>query len=99
MGQGPYLYVQESRRRNQEAFQNVEHALNSVCSSWKDVYSVASYHVPLDKDGTALFRKLFKRYIGDRSPRWTCMGVAQLGEREIHVEIVVTAYTNRKELV
>ncbi|CAO3628954.1 unnamed protein product [Cunninghamella blakesleeana] len=76
-----------------KAFDNVEHVLNSVGSSWKDVYSVTSYHVPLDKEVTSLFPKLFKKYIGDhRAPLWTCVGVAELGEKEMHVEIVVTAF-------
>ncbi|KAK9761020.1 hypothetical protein K7432_014407 [Basidiobolus ranarum] len=98
-GQGGWdkdlTFTYKSREEEiEKAFQNVEHVLNSVGSSWKDVYSVTSYHVPLDKDTTALFPKLFKKYIGDRSPLWTCVGVAQLGEPEMHVEIVVTAYTN-----
>lgn len=76
------------------AFENVEHVLNSVGSSWKDVYSVTSYHVGLDRHVTGLFPALFKKYIGDRSPLWTCVGVKELGEPEMHVEIVVTAYAD-----
>lgn len=75
-----------------QAFDNVEHVLNSVGSSWKEVYSVTSYHVPLNQEATSLFPKLFKKYIGDRAPIWTCVGVPELGEKEMHVEIVVTAY-------
>lgn len=75
-----------------KAFDNVEHVLNSVGSSWKDVYSVTSYHVPLNKEVTNLFPKLFKKYIGNRNPIWNCVGVSELGEKEMHVEIVVTAY-------
>ncbi|KAI8997558.1 endoribonuclease L-psp [Pilobolus umbonatus] len=74
------------------AFENVEHVLNSVNSSWKDVYSVTSYHVSLNEQVTALLPKLFKKYIGERQPLWTCIGVDKLGEKEMNVEIVVTAF-------
>lgn len=75
-----------------QAFDNVEHVLNSVGSSWKDVYSITSYHVPLNAEITSLFPKLFKKYIGERAPICTCVGVAELDEKEMHVEIVVIAY-------
>lgn len=74
-----------------QAFQNVEYVLNSVGSSWKDVYSVKSYHIPLGDEVVELFPKMFKKYLGDRKPIWSCVGVSQLGEKEMHVEIVVTA--------
>jgi enamine deaminase RidA (YjgF/YER057c/UK114 family) len=35
---------------------------------------------------------LFKKYIDDRAPIWTCVSVYELKEKEMHVEIVVTAY-------
>ncbi|CAO3646831.1 unnamed protein product [Cunninghamella echinulata] len=73
------------------AFENVQYVLNSVGSSWDEVCSVTSYHVPLDSEVTSLFPKLFKKYIGNREPIWTCVGVSELGEKEMHVEIVVTA--------
>jgi enamine deaminase RidA (YjgF/YER057c/UK114 family) len=98
-GQGGWDKDFEFRYKNIEeeinkAFDNVEHVLNSVNSSWKDVYSVTSYHVPLNNEITSLLPKLFKKYIGDRAPIWTCVGVSELGEKEMHVEIVVTAYIN-----
>ncbi|KAG1456907.1 hypothetical protein G6F56_006728 [Rhizopus delemar] len=79
-----------------KAFKNVELVLKSENASWKDVYSVTSYHVGFGKTFktvTSEFPKLFKEFIGDREPLWTCVGVEALGEVEMRVEIVVTAYT------
>ncbi|CAO3619062.1 unnamed protein product [Cunninghamella echinulata] len=78
----------------EQAFKNVESILNSVGSSWKDVYVVKSYHIPLEKEIGGIFYKLFKKYIGDRAPLWTCIGVKELGIEGMTVEIEVTAYTN-----
>ena len=88
-------FTYKSRQEEIEnAFENVQRVLNSVGSSWKDVHSVNSYHVPLDSECTALMPQLFKKYIGDRRPLWTCVGVQELAEPEMHIEIVVTAFTN-----
>ncbi|CAO3674975.1 unnamed protein product [Rhizopus stolonifer] len=88
-----YISLEDEIRK---AFKNVELVLKSENASWKDVYSVTSYHVGLGKTCetvTSEFPKLFKEFIGDREPLWTCIGVEALGEVEMHVEIVVTAYT------
>lgn len=80
----------------EEAFTNVEHVLNSVGSSWKDVYSVTSYHVNLGNTRDVALGKMVKSFrerIGDRAPLWTCLGVEALGDPKMNVEIVVTAYT------
>lgn len=81
----------------EEAFTNVEVVLNSVGSSWKDVYSVTSYHTKLGSTievATGSMVKLFKKHIGERAPLWTCIGVEALADPKMNVEIVVTAYTD-----
>ncbi|KAG1441757.1 hypothetical protein G6F56_011346 [Rhizopus delemar] len=79
-----------------KAFENVERVLNTEGASWKDVYSVTSYHVGLGKNMglvTSELPKLFKEFIGEREPLWTCLGVESLSLEGMRIEVVVTAYT------
>ena len=81
----------------EQAFKNIEHVLNTVGSSWKDVYDVTSYHVNMSDNTEIIYTKipdLFKKYIGERAPLWTSVGVTSLAEKKMHIEIVVHAYTN-----
>jgi len=78
------------------AFKNVERILNSVGASWDDVIKVRSYHVHNDKvkfddkivDYTS---KKFREYMPSHAPLWTCVGVPNLGDENMRVEIEVTA--------
>ncbi|GAA5809994.1 hypothetical protein MFLAVUS_003409 [Mucor flavus] len=77
-------------------FKNVELVLNSVGSSWKDVYSLTSYHLNLAETREQVLdtmHRLFLKYIGDRRPIWAVIGIEALALKEMHAEIVVTAFT------
>jgi enamine deaminase RidA (YjgF/YER057c/UK114 family) len=78
------------------AFSNVERTLALAGASWKDVVHVNSYHVPTETDSIgyehlSTMTDQFRKYMGDRAPIWTCIGVTSLGEPNMRVEIRVTA--------
>ncbi|EIE86173.1 hypothetical protein G6F46_011483 [Rhizopus delemar] len=78
----------------EQAFKNVEHVLSTVGASWKDVYSVTSYHTNFAETSErilAKFSALFRQYIGERAPLWTSIGVTSLAIKGMNVEIVVSA--------
>jgi enamine deaminase RidA (YjgF/YER057c/UK114 family) len=79
------------------AFDNVERTLNSAGSSWTDVVSVTSYHVPIDDlpaiegEVFAVMNEQFKERMPDRPPLWTAVAVPKLGIDGMHIEIAVVA--------
>jgi enamine deaminase RidA (YjgF/YER057c/UK114 family) len=79
-----------------QAFKNVERTLKIAGASWKDVITVNSYHVPTaadcigDEQLTAMTDQ-FRKYMGERAPVWTCVGVPALGDPKMRVEISATA--------
>jgi len=74
-----------------QAFDNVERVLKSAGASWGDVISLNSYHVPLDKKGEHLMVEQMRLRMPSHHPIFTCIGVAQLAEPQMHVEIRATA--------
>ena len=78
------------------AFDNVERTLAEAGATWPDVISVDPYHV-LDSAGFEAHNRVmvdqFRRRMGGRSPIWTEVGVAALGNPAMRVEIRVTAIT------
>jgi len=57
------------------------------------VYSVRSYHLPLDEAATAAMVKNFQQWCGsEHHPIWTEIGVASLGLEAMRVEIEVEAF-------
>jgi enamine deaminase RidA (YjgF/YER057c/UK114 family) len=76
-----------------QAFANVELALKTAGGKgWSQVYSVRSYHVPLDKASTSAMVRNFKQWCGpEHRPIWTHMGVTGLGLDTMRVEIEVEA--------
>ncbi|KAG2195227.1 hypothetical protein INT46_010045 [Mucor plumbeus] len=93
-----YIFPSENLEGEiEQAFINVEHVLNSVGSSWKDVYNITSYHKNIGTTGEVAYAamiKLMRKYIGERSPLWTSVGVEGLADPRMNIEIVVTAYTD-----
>lgn len=75
-----------------QAFRNVERTLATAGASWADVVHVNSYHVggfpPVVNEAMAM---QFRRYMPDRAPIWTQLGVEALGLPEMRIEIRVTA--------
>ncbi|QKF63958.1 Rid family hydrolase [Campylobacter corcagiensis] len=75
-----------------QACDNVEWALNSAGASWKDVYSVTSYFtVPFTDEIHMVLSSEFNKRCG-KSPIWTQLGVRELGNKPMRVEIVVEAF-------
>lgn len=76
-----------------QAFANVDLNLRDAGSTggWKNVYRVNSYHVPLDDTVLAIMKKYFEKWMPDHQPIWTTIGVVNLGESSMRVEIEVVA--------
>ncbi|KAH8156523.1 hypothetical protein CIB48_g11727 [Xylaria polymorpha] len=76
-----------------QAFANVDLALRTAGGKgWSQVYSVRSYHVPLDGEALEAVVRNFRKWCPDHRPLWTCVGVARLAEDDMRVEIEVQAY-------
>jgi enamine deaminase RidA (YjgF/YER057c/UK114 family) len=78
------------------AFDNVEHVLNAAGSSWKDVVSLTSYHVPSGPNGSidpGVLEQIvgeLKRRAPSRRPIWTAVATG-LASPDMNIEIAVTA--------
>jgi enamine deaminase RidA (YjgF/YER057c/UK114 family) len=55
-----------------------------------EVYSVTSYHCPMDQDSLASATKWLKHYMPHK-PLWTAVGVPMLAEPKMKIEILVKA--------
>jgi enamine deaminase RidA (YjgF/YER057c/UK114 family) len=55
------------------------------------VIHVNSYHVGISEDTNRVMVELLRRYMPDRAPIWTCLGVAALASPTMRVEVRVTA--------
>jgi enamine deaminase RidA (YjgF/YER057c/UK114 family) len=77
-----------------QAFSNVELALKTAGGEgWKQVYSVRSYHIPVDEGATGIMAKNLREWCGvDHRPVWTAVGVSSLGAEGMRVEIEVEAW-------
>jgi enamine deaminase RidA (YjgF/YER057c/UK114 family) len=77
-----------------QAFSNVELALKTAGGEgWKQVYSVRSYHIPVDEGATGVMAKNLREWCGaDHRPVWTAVGVSSLGAEGMRVEIEVEAW-------
>ena len=77
-----------------QAFSNVDLALKAAGGEgWTQVYSVKSYHIPVDEEATAAMVKNLKEWCGmDHRPIWTEVGVSSLGAEGMRVEIEVEAW-------
>lgn len=56
----------------------------------EDVITVRSYHLDITK--FSIFVDLFKKYMPNHRPNWTCIEVTKLGDPEMLIEIEVEAY-------
>jgi len=80
-----------------QAFENVDLALKHAGKElgkdmgWKQVYRVNSYHRLIDEEVTGCMVKGFSKWMGDKKPIWTQIGVKQLGAEDMRVEIEVVA--------
>jgi enamine deaminase RidA (YjgF/YER057c/UK114 family) len=89
----PGKYPKDLDAHIHQAFKNVEKALKDAGGKgWEEVYSVTTYHVPLDDASLGVCVKYFKEYMSHK-PLWTAVGVPNLAEKEMQIEIVVKAKT------
>lgn len=57
------------------------------------MYSVRSYHIPVDEETTAAMVKNLKEWCGpNHRPIWTELGVTSLGVEGMRVEVEVEAF-------
>ncbi|KAI0549173.1 YjgF-like protein [Xylaria scruposa] len=76
-----------------QAFANVELALKTAGGKgWEQVFSVRSYHLPLNNEALEAVVRNFRTWCPDHQPLWTCIGVQRLGEDDMRVEIEVQAF-------
>jgi enamine deaminase RidA (YjgF/YER057c/UK114 family) len=75
----------------EQAFRNVERTLTAAGTGWQHVIQVNSYHVDISAETNRIMVELFRRYMPDRAPIWTCLGVAALAGPKMRVEVRVTA--------
>lgn len=75
-----------------QACENVELALQSVGSSWKQVWTVTSYHVgPISDEVVEAMLYQFASRCPKGTPLWTAVEVKGLRKAQMRVEIVVKA--------
>lgn len=83
----------DTRKQVETAFANIELMLKAAGGKgWSQVYSVTSYHVPLNGEVLEIMGEQFKKWMPDHKPIWSTVGVPRLGEDDLRTEIVVTAH-------
>ncbi|KAI0184739.1 endoribonuclease L-PSP [Xylaria flabelliformis] len=76
-----------------QAFANVELALKTAGGKgWEQVFSVRSYHLPLNNEALGAVVRNFRKWCPDHQPLWTCVGVQRLARDDMRVEIEVQAF-------
>lgn len=77
-----------------QAFANVDLALKTAGGKgWSQVYSVRSFHIPIDEATTHAMVSNLRKWCGaDHMPIWTMIGVGTLALEAMRVEIEVEAY-------
>ncbi len=78
----------------EQAFKNVDITLKSAGASkgWKQVYSVTSYHIPLDEKALEKMGSEYQKWCPDHKPIWTAIEVPKLGHESMKIEIAVAAH-------
>lgn len=86
-------YSSDINTQIDQAFSNVELNLKDAGGKgWSQVFRVNSYHVPLGEEAMAAMVRNLKKWMPDHKAIWTTVGVAELGEKEMIVEIEVVAH-------
>lgn len=85
--------VTETNAQIDQAFETVDFNLKHAGSKgWSQVFSVNSFHVPLNNEANEAMVRNFRKWCPDHQPTYTCVGVQRLGEDDMRVEIQVIAY-------
>ncbi|KAH0848077.1 putative L-PSP endoribonuclease family protein [Fonsecaea pedrosoi] len=91
------VVIEELGAQIDKAFENVDLALKDAGGAgWSQVYRVRSYHLPLGKDAMDHMVQNFRYWMPNHQPLWTCVGISQLGEEGMQVEIEVAALDEPK---
>ncbi|OAL23962.1 hypothetical protein AYO20_10812 [Fonsecaea nubica] len=91
------VVIEELGAQIDKAFENVDLALRDAGGAgWSQVYRVRSYHLPLGKDAMDHMVRNFRHWMPNHQPLWTCVGISQLGEEGMQVEIEVAALDEPK---
>ena len=82
----------ELEREVELAFENVAKALKAANpnASWRNVVSMRSYHVDIDRSAELVIDKM-RLHMPDHRPVWTCVEIRKLGVPGMNVEIEVEA--------
>ncbi|CEJ62216.1 Putative L-PSP endoribonuclease family protein [Penicillium brasilianum] len=84
---------QEINAEIDQAFENVDLNLKHASGTgWDQVFRVNSYHVPMDNEALGAMVRNFKKWMPGHQPIWTCVGVPNLAQDNMHVEIEVVAH-------
>ena len=67
-------------------FENIKSVLDEVGASFADVVEMTSYHTDL-QHSLADFFEVRDRYVSEPWPTWTAIGVRELSNRDLVVEI------------
>ncbi|WVF68533.1 hypothetical protein IAT40_003301 [Kwoniella sp. CBS 6097] len=94
MDSGRPEFVFPIEKQIEQAFVNVEAALKAAGGKgWPQVFKVTTYFtVDITTELNAIVARNFAKWMPDHKPLWTQLGVRQLGEKDMHVEIKVQAY-------
>ncbi len=83
----------DTKAQIEQAFSNVDLTLRSAGGAgWSQVFRVNSYHLPLNDEALGVMVECYRKWMPDHQPIWTAIGVPQLGEKEMVVEIEVVAH-------
>lgn len=76
-----------------QAFANVELNLKDAGGKgWEQVYRINSYHVPVNDEALEAMARSLRKNMPNHQPIWTCVGVTELAEEAMKVEIEVVAH-------
>ena len=83
----------DTNKQIDQAFENVDRTLKDAGGKgWEQVFSVKSYHIPLNNEANEAMVRNFRKRMPNHQPIWTTIGVTRLGEDNMRVEIDVVAH-------
>ena len=86
-------FDEDINKQIDQAFKNVQlNLIDAGGKGWEQVYRIVSYHIPLDDVALDAMVRNLKQWCPNHEPIWTVLGVSQLGERSMKVEIDAFAH-------
>ncbi|KAL6852293.1 hypothetical protein ACO1O0_006834 [Amphichorda felina] len=91
--QDGWTFPSDLKEEISKAFASVDKNLRDAggkgCSQ---VFRINSYHTNMTEEVVALMAENIRKWMPDHKPIWTAVGVANLVDPDMHVEIAVVAY-------